>query len=281
MLTLFGVRRRRYECALSILMNQRASRVEAIILGSGTSHGVPMIGCHCAVCTSSDPRDRRSRASVFVRLGDLRVLVDAAPEVRLQCIASGIEHIDAVLLTHHHADHVSGVDDLRRFNWLTGRAVDLYGMERTLANVRSMFRYAFEPAPDSPHDRPEFTLHTIDTRPFAINGETILPIPLLHGQLPVLGFRFGDFAYCTDCSHIPDESLARLEGLDVLVLECVRHTPHPAHFNLDQAVEAARRIGAKRTYFTHIAHQLGHEKTNKELPEGMALAYDGLRVNTG
>ncbi len=259
-------------------MSGSKSRIEAIILGSGTSHGVPMIGCECAVCTSSDPRDRRSRPSIFVRAGDLSILVDTGPDLRLQCLANGIDHLDAVLFTHHHADHITGLDDLRRFNWITGRAVPLYGTQRTLANIKSMFRYAFEPAPDSPHDRPEFTLHTITHEPFEINGETITPIPLMHGQLPVLGFRFGNFAYCTDCSHIPDESMALLQDLDVLVLEAVRIKPHPAHFNLEQAIEAARRIGALRTYFTHIAHQISHAEVDQNLPDCIQLAYDGLRI---
>lgn len=258
-------------------MSPSASSVEVVILGSGTSHGVPMIGCQCAVCTSSDLRDKRSRPSIFVRLGDQRILVDTAPELRLQCVANGIDRVDAVLFTHHHADHVTGLDDVRRFNWLMQQPLRCYGTERTLGSLRQMFLYAFEHAPDSPHSRPELDLHAIDASPFTIGGETIIPIPLMHGLLPVLGFRFGNFAYCTDCSHIPPKSMSLLQDLDVLMLDAVRRTPHPAHFNLEQAVETARTIRPRQTYFTHIAHQLSHEQTNKELPEGMALAYDGLR----
>lgn len=259
-------------------MSPGASSVEVVILGSGTSHGVPMIGCQCAVCTSRDPRDKRDRPSIFVRLGDQRILVDTAPELRLQCVANGIDRVDAVLFTHHHADHVAGLDDVRRFNWLMQQPLRCYGTERTLSSLRHMFVYAFEHAPDSPHSRPELELQAIDASPFTIGGETIIPIPLMHGLLPVLGFRFGNFAYCTDCSHIPAESMSLLQDLDVLVLDAVRRTPHPAHFNLDQAVEIARIVRPRRTYFTHIAHQLGHEQVNKELPPGMALAYDGLRL---
>jgi len=259
-------------------MSESKPRVEAIILGSGTSHGVPMIGCKCKVCTSDDPQDQRSRPSAFVRTGNVGVLIDTGPDLRSQCLANGVDHLDAVLFTHHHADHVAGLDDLRRFNWITRRAVDLYGSERTLANIKRMFRYAFEAASDSPHDRPQFNLHTIDHQAFEIEGERIVPIPILHGKLPVLGFRFGDFAYCTDCSHIPDESMALLQGLDVLVLEAIRHTPHPAHFNLEQAVEAAQQIRARQTYFTHIAHQIGHAEVSENLPDGIELAYDGLRI---
>lgn len=260
-------------------MSDRASPVEVIVLGTGTSHGVPMIGCTCSVCTSNDPRDRRTRTSIFVRMGDQRILVDTATELRIQCIAHGIDRVDAVLYTHHHADHVTGLDDVRRFNWIMRQPLQCYGSERTLANLRQMFLYAFEHAPDSPHSRPELELNTIGDDPFTVGGETVVPVPLLHGSLPVLGFRFGDFAYCTDCSHIPDESLALLGGLEVLILEAVRRTPHPAHFNVEQAVKMASVIGARQTYFTHIAHQLGHEVTNRELPEGMALAYDGLQFS--
>lgn len=259
-------------------MSHSPPSIEAIILGSGTSHGVPMIGCDCAVCTSNDPRDKRTRPSIFVRTGGQCILVDTAPELRLQCITNRIHRVDAVLFTHHHADHVTGLDDLRRFNWIMRRPVPLYGTERTLTNLKRMFLYAFETAADSPHSRPQIELHTIDTQRFSIGHETIIPIPLMHGPMPVLGFRFGNFAYCTDCSYIPETSLGLLQNLDALVLDALRRTPHPAHFHLDQAVEAARKIGARETYFTHIAHQLGHEETTQELPDGMALAYDGLRI---
>ncbi len=255
--------------------------VEVTVLGSGTSHGVPMIGCGCGVCRSDDPRDQRHRPSLFVRSGGQGFLIDTTPELRIQCIAHDIDRVDAVLLTHHHADHITGLDDLRRFNWLMHKPVPLYGSERTLTHVREMFRYAFDPAPDSPHSRPEFELHTIDAQAFCIDGQLITPLSLMHGPLPVLGFRFGRFAYCTDCNFIPEESFDRLEGLDVLILDALRRTPHPAHFNLEEAIEIAHRVGARQTYFTHITHQLGHEQTNSELPQGMALAYDGLRFEVG
>ena len=256
-----------------------ADRVEVIILGSGTSHGIPMIGCECAVCRSTDPRDKRTRPSIYVCFGNLRLLIDTAPELRLQCVASGIKAIDAVLFTHHHADHVLGLDDLRRFNWLMQRAIPCYGSERTLAGLKRMFSYAFDTAEGSPHSRPKLELHPIDANPFSIQGHRIVPIPLLHGPMPVLGFRFGKFAYCTDCNHIPESSLVLLEGLDVLILDALRKTPHPAHFTLQEAVEQARRIGARQTYFTHMTHQLKHEETNAELPDGMALGYDGLSLS--
>ncbi len=252
--------------------------VNAVVLGSGTSHGVPMIACKCAVCQSADPKDKRTRSSLFVRIGGQRILVDTSPELRLQCIANDIDAIDAILYTHHHADHVLGIDDLRRFNWTTRREVPCYGRPRTLDALRSMFRYAFEPAPDSPHSRPCLGLTEIGEAPFRLGDETVTPIPMLHGRLEVLGFRFSNLAYCTDCSFISEQSQALLDGLDVLILDALRRTPHPAHFNLEQAIEMAKRIGAKQTYFTHIAHELGHEATSRELPDTMMLAHDGLRI---
>ena len=239
-----------------------------------------MIGCDCAVCRSEDPHDTRTRPSIYVRFGRQCILVDTTPELRVQCIANGIKAVHAVLFTHHHADHVAGLDDLRRFNGIMKQPIACYGAERTLTNLRRMFLYAFEPAPDSPHSRPQLDLRPIGTRPFTIGDETIIPIPLMHGPLPVLGFRFGRFAYCTDCNHIPEASLALLEGLDVLILDALRRTPHPAHFSLEEAIAMADRIGARQTYFTHMTHQLSHKTTNRDLPTGIALGYDGLNFDT-
>lgn len=259
-------------------MDTTSTSLEIVVLGTGTSHGVPMIGCECAVCTSPDPHDKRTRTSIVIRTGGLGILIDTTPELRLQCLANDIKTVDAVLLTHHHADHVAGMDDVRRFNWINQRAVPIYGVERTLANIKRMFHYAFDAAPDSPHSRPQIDLHAIDAAPFSIQDVAITPIPLMHGPLPVLGFRVGRFAYCTDCNYISDDSLALLRGLDVLILDALRPKPHPAHFCLDEAVAMAERIGAGRTYFTHIAHAMAHEETNRALPAGVALAYDGLRI---
>lgn len=238
-----------------------------------------MIGCRCAVCTSEDPKDRRTRASIFVNMGGVRILVDASPELRLQCLTQGINAVDAVLFTHHHADHVTGLDDVRRFNWLMKRPMSCYGTPRTLDAIRRMFAYAFEPAVDSPHSRPELHLEPIGEDPFRVGEATVVPIPLMHGPMAVLGFRFGRFAYCTDCSSIPEASFALLEGIEVLILDALRTEPHPTHLSVDQALELSRRIGARRTYFTHMAHQLGHATTNQRLPRRTELAYDGLRIS--
>jgi phosphoribosyl 1,2-cyclic phosphate phosphodiesterase len=238
-----------------------------------------MIGCDCPVCTSPDPHDRRTRTSILMDFGEHTILVDTSPELRLQCIANGIKRVDAVLYTHHHADHVTGMDDLRRFNWLSRSAVPCYGMPATLEVLRRMFPYAFEDDPDYPSHKPQLRLIPIDgTTALELFGRRIIPVPLMHGALRILGFRVGAFAYCTDCNHIPEPSLRLLDELDVLILDGLRHKPHPTHFCLSEAVEVARRIGARQTYFTHIAHELKHAETNATLPPGMALAYDGLRL---
>ena len=249
--------------------------VRLTILGSGTSHGIPMIGCDCPVCTSPDPHDRRTRTSALFSFDGCHLLIDTPPELRLQCVALNIRHIDAILFTHHHADHVTGLDDVRRFNALAGRPLPVCGAPATLDHLRTMFRYAFEDDPAYPSHKPELHPRPLDG-PFEFAGRTITPIPLRHGPLPVLGFRVGRLAYCTDCNAIPDDSRPLLDGLAVLILDGLRRRPHPTHFNLEQAVAEARRIGARRTDFTHIAHELPHAATNAALPPDMALAHDGL-----
>lgn len=249
--------------------------IRLTILGSGTSHGIPMIACDCPVCTSDDPHDSRTRTAAVFSYGDHQVLIDTPPELRLQCIACDVRRLDGVLFTHHHADHVTGLDDLRRFNALAQRALPVYGNALTLQRLHRMFDYAFEDDPAYPSAKP--TLLPIEiSGPFELFGQTVIPLSYYHGPLPVLGFRIGDMAYCPDCNRIPEATREQMQGLEVLVLDGLRRRPHPTHFNLAQAVEVARQIGARQTYFTHIAHELKHAETNGELPAGMALAYDGL-----
>lgn len=258
-----------------------AAEVELLFLGTGTSAGIPMIGCHCPVCTSDDPRDRRTRPSVLISYGDTRVLVDTTPELRLQCVANRVDRIDAVVFTHAHADHIMGLDDVRRFNAIKGGPLDVWADPHTHEGLRRCFGYAFrEPSPEARVFRPHLVPRDIDG-PFEINGVAWTPVRLFHGDLPVLGFRVGNpggVAYCTDVSHIPEESFALLQGLDVLVLDALQWKKHVTHFNVEQAVEAAHRIGARRTLFTHIAHGLSHVETNRALPDTMQLAHDGQRV---
>jgi phosphoribosyl 1,2-cyclic phosphate phosphodiesterase len=252
--------------------------IELLFLGTGTSAGVPMIGCHCEVCSSSDPHDKRTRPSVLISYHETRVLVDTTPELRLQCVANRIDRIDAVVYTHAHADHIMGLDDVRRFNALQGGPLDVWADEKTFIAVEKCFAYAFkEPAPEWKIFRPHLIRRKIEG-PFQIGGVTWTPVPLLHGDQPVLGFRVGNLAYCTDVSQIPEPSFDLLHGLDVLVLDALQWKKHATHFSVEQAIEAATRIGAKQTLFTHIAHALGHEATNKALPPNMRLAFDGERV---
>lgn len=254
--------------------------VELLFLGTGTSAGVPMIGCHCDVCRSTDPHDKRTRPSVVISYGDVRVLVDTTPELRLQCVADGVDRIDALVYTHAHADHVMGLDDVRRFNAILGRSLDVWADEKTFATIGRCFGYAFrEPDPESRLFRPHLVHRTIEPgRPFEVGASQWTPIPLLHGKMPVLGFRVGRLAYCTDVSQIPESSYPLLEGLDVLVLDALQHRKHTTHFSLEEAVAEAHKIGAKQTYFTHIAHALGHAATNRGLPDNIRLGYDGQRV---
>ncbi|HZL34684.1 MAG TPA: MBL fold metallo-hydrolase [Tepidisphaeraceae bacterium] len=266
--------------ARSMHRNQPLDSIEILFLGTGTSAGVPMIGCHCAVCSSSDPRDRRTRTSALISYAAARVLVDTSPELRLQCVANGVDRIDAVVYTHAHADHIMGLDDVRRFNALRGGPLDVWADERTHLALGRAFAYAFEAPPaDSKLFRPHLVRRTI-SGPFQIGGRTWIPIPLLHGQLPILGFRVGNLAYCTDVSKIPESSFALLEGLDVLVLDALQREKHTTHFTLEEAMEAADRIGARQTLFTHIAHRMAHEATNQTLPTRMQLAHDGQRATT-
>lgn len=252
--------------------------MELLFLGTGTSSGVPMIGCHCAVCTSNDPRDKRMRPSVLISYGQTRVLVDTTPELRLQCVAHQIDMIDAVVFTHAHADHIMGLDDLRRFNALKLGPLDVWADRATHAALTRCFGYAFrEPEAEMKVFRPHLDARIIEG-PFEIGGATWRPIPMFHGDMPVLGFRIGSLAYCTDVSRIPDDSFELLKDLDVLVLDALQHKKHATHFSVQEALEAAGRIGAGRTFFTHIAHGLAHEATNETFPANIRLAYDGLRI---
>lgn len=248
-------------------------------LGTGTSHGVPMIGCECGTCRSSDPRDRRLRPSIYIQArGGPSLLVDAGPDLRMQALTHGITRVDAIIFTHGHADHILGLDDVRRFNALMGGAMPLYGDERTLVEIQRTFSYVFSPDTPKGGGLPQLDLRPV-SGPFTIEGLRIVPVPIWHGQRLILGLRIGAFAYLTDCSGIPDESWPLLGGLDVVVLGALRERPHPTHFSLQQALEASRRIGARQTWFTHMCHDLPHAATCARLPPGVSLAYDGLELD--
>jgi phosphoribosyl 1,2-cyclic phosphate phosphodiesterase len=251
-----------------------------IVLGTGTSVGVPVIGCDCAVCTSSDPRNNRTRCSLAVGLPEGILLVDTPPDLRMQMLRERIGIAHAILYTHEHADHLFGLDDVRLLPFYLGHAVPIYCEEVVEQRIRKSFDYAFI---DREHTHagavPQLVFRRISDRPFDILGAGVTPIRLFHGpHFQTLGFRFGNVAYCTDTNGIPETSWPLLEGLDVLILDALRPRPHATHFGLDEAIEAARRTGAKRTYFTHCSHELEYTATNERLPAGMELAYDGLRI---
>jgi phosphoribosyl 1,2-cyclic phosphate phosphodiesterase len=245
-------------------------------LGTGTSVGVPMLGCDCDVCRSPDPRNTRYRCSVLVSTPQGRILIDTPPELRLQLLRERVGFVHAILFTHYHADHLFGLDDVRPFGRHLSGPVPLYCTRDTERVIRQAFAYAFTDVTKPGLYVPKLAFHTIDTDAFAVLGERVVPIPLLHGGFDVLGFRFGDVAYCTDVSGIPEGSWPRLEGLRVLVLDALRPQPHPGHFSVDQALEVIARVKPKRAYLTHMTHELDHERTNRSLPPGVELAYDGL-----
>ena len=254
------------------------ARVEGRVtmLGTGTSHGVPMIGCSCATCRSTDPRDRRLRPSIYIDIPQhAQLLVDTATDLRQQALRHDIGHVDAVLFTHAHADHILGLDDLRSFNALQGTPIPCYANREAWDTIRKQFSYVFEGPLQIGGGVPQLTTNDI-TAPFFIRGVRIVPVPLWHGKLPILGFRLGNFAYLTDCNRIPDESWPLVDGVEILVLDALRDEPHETHFTLGEAVAATERIAPQRAYFTHMTHDLPHAKTNARLPNGIELAYDGL-----
>ncbi len=245
-------------------------------LGTGTSQGIPVIGCHCAVCTSSDPHDTRRRASIAIESRGSTVIIDTSPDFRMQVLDARIEHLDAVLFTHPHADHLHGLDDIRGFNHVQHHAIPCYGDARTLAVIRESFRYIFE-APDHGGGLPQITLNEIGG-PMKIAGIEFEPLHILHGPVGILAYRFGNAAYVTDASSIPDETMAKLAGLDVLILNALRQTPHPTHLSIGESVEIAQKLKPARTYFTHMCHRVMHKPTDAGLPDGIHLGYDGLEI---
>ncbi len=248
-------------------------RLRMTFLGTGTSMGVPTLGCECPVCLSSDPRDRRTRPSVLLQYNDRNVVIDTAPDFRQQALQANLKRVDAVLYTHGHADHILGLDDLRPFNLRQG-PIPLYATPETEEILRRTFHYSFGGATAN-SSAPEVEFREING-PFELFGLEFIPLPLDHGEMPVLGFRFGRAAYLTDFSHIPPESMAQLYELDVLVLDALRDRPHPNHSTVEQSLALVEELRPQHAYFTHIAHELGHTQTNARLPAGVALAFDGL-----
>lgn len=249
--------------------------MKVTLLGTGTSQGVPVIGCSCEVCQSMDYRDKRLRVSVHIEMDGKSFVIDTGPDFRQQMLRENISQLDAVLLTHSHKDHIAGLDDIRAFNFLQQRDMPVYGTNATLQQLRTEFYYAFEETryPGTP----QIQLITIDEQSFSVHGVSIIPLPVMHLKMPVLGFRVGGFSYITDANFISPETMNRLAGTEVLVLNALQKEPHISHFTLQEAVEVAKKVGARQTYFTHISHKLGlHKVIEKELPNSIALGFDGL-----
>lgn len=247
-------------------------------LGTGTSHGVPVIGCTCRVCHSKNPKDQRTRSSILIQTNGADLLIDTANEFRLQALHSGIRKIDAVLYTHCHADHVFGFDDLRIFSQRSGKSLPIYGNENTITELKSVFSYVFRKTQEG-GGKPQVTPIIID-KPVSICGVEVIPIPVFHGEIPILGYRIGNLGYITDCSRLPVNSEAMLAGLDTLILGVIRYKPHPTHMHVNAALNLVKRLQPIQTFFTHISHCLDHEEVNSRLPAGVSLAYDGLIIKS-
>ncbi|MEM9366074.1 MAG: MBL fold metallo-hydrolase [Planctomycetota bacterium] len=257
------------------------TEADVVFLGTGTSVGVPTIGCGCAVCKSDDPRNKRTRCSIVFRLPRGNLLVDTPPDLRTQLLREDIGLIHAVLFTHEHADHLFGLDDLRLFPFRLQAPVPLYCNEAVEARIRHSYDYAFQDRPQThPGATPRLTFENIADDAFEVLGCAIQPIPLKHGpHFDVLGFRVGDFAYCTDTNHIPPTSMGRLRNLDTLVLGALRFSPHPTHFSIEEALAIIEELKPRRAYLTHLSHDVDHGPVEAQLPEHVSLGYDGLRLS--
>lgn len=256
--------------------------VQLTILGSGTSSGVPLISCTCKVCRSSNPRNKRLRAAAWFESQGKSLLVDTSTDLRQQALRAKVKRVDAVLYTHPHADHIHGIDEMRSFNFAQKSAIPVYANAWTAEELRTRFGYIFRPGPVEGGGIPQLELRQFDPSQKAIDieGLQVIPIPLKHGSKECIAYRIGSVAYVTDCSYIPDDSLDRLRGLSVLVLDCLRLAPHGTHFNLDQALEVVSQLRPKKTFLTHLSHDFDEKIWNRKLPRGVKLAYDGLKIRS-
>ncbi len=249
-------------------------------LGTGTSQGVPVVACQCPVCSSNNPKDKRLRASVMIETETQCLVIDAGPDFRQQMLSHHVLHLNGILLTHEHVDHIFGLDDIRAFNWVQKQPTDIYAEERVQIAIRRIFDYVF--ATFRYPGIPQMHLHLIENKPFQISDLEVIPIRGLHYKLPVFGFRFGKLAYVTDVNHLENAEIDKLRGLDVLVLNALRKEEHISHFNLSQALELIAEVKPGKAYLTHLSHQMGfYDEVQKELPENVFLSYDGLEINIG
>ena len=254
-------------------------KVELLILGCGSSAGTPALGCTCATCTSGDPRNSRTRASAVITAGDVSFLIDTGPDLRTQALREGLTKVDAVLYTHMHADHLNGIDDLRAFCYINRAPMPVFGSPFMIRNIETRFDYTTLP-PGPSWETPSLQTTAVEGA-FCHRGVAVTPIPVMHGKWPIYGYRIGNIAYLTDVSDIPEDSYRLLDGLDVLLLDCLREKPHHTHFGVEQSITAAQRIGARQTVFIHMTHELEYHEFNARLPDGIVVAYDGMRLQSG
>jgi phosphoribosyl 1,2-cyclic phosphate phosphodiesterase len=251
--------------------------LKVTFLGTGTSHGIPVIACQCEVCRSHSDYDKRYRSSVLIEVDGQTIVIDTGPDFRMQMLREDVKHLDAVIFTHEHKDHTAGLDDVRAFNFVQEGAIDIYATARVQKNLKLCYEYIF--AEHKYPGIPEIKVNNIENSPFYVGPTKIIPIEVLHYKLPVLGFRIRDFVYITDANFIPDIEKEKIAGAKVLVLNALRISKHISHFSLEEALDMAASLNIEKTYFTHISHQLGkHEVVGKSLPEGVFLSYDGLRL---
>ena len=248
------------------------------VLGSGTSSGVPTIACKCYVCTSNNPKDKRLRSSILVQSKNTSIVIDSGPDFRQQMLANNVDFLDAIIYTHSHYDHIAGFDDLRAFNFINGKPVQILASEGTMKKLKAVNEYAFSVPEQLGGGIPLINTHIISYEDFIVNDIRIEPIKLFHGKIEVMGFRIGNFAYCTDTNFIPDESLLKLQNLDCLIIDGLKYERHPTHFSIAESIEIINKLKPKIAYLTHISHDISHEDCENELPPNIRLAYDGLKI---
>jgi len=254
-----------------------SSKLKITFLGTGTSTGVPVVACNCEVCSSDDPRDKRYRTSIMINRNGSNIVIDCGPDFRIQMLKHKVEDIDALLFTHAHRDHIAGLDDIRAFNYILHKTIDVYGTEITLNSIKEQFPYIFTPG--RYFGAPQLNLHTISDFPFNIGDFDFIPIQVMHQDLEVYGYRIADFTYITDANHIAPDQLDKMRGSKVVVINALRNSRHVSHFSLNEAIEIIKELKPEKAYFTHISHFLGkYEIVEQKLPEGIHLAYDGLQI---
>jgi len=255
----------------------KIQKIEAVLLGTGTSQGVPVIGCECDVCTSGNPKDKRLRASLLLKINGENYVIDAGPDFRQQMLREQVKSLRAVLVTHEHVDHVFGLDDIRSYNWIQKHPMDIYAEKRVQEAIKRIFNYVF--ADYKYPGIPKMRLHNVTNESFGIDGIEFIPIRCYHHKLPVYGFRTGDLTYITDTNYVPPEEMKKIEGTRVLIVNALRREKHISHFNLDEALEMINKISPEKAYLTHLSHGFGkHDDIEAELPENVHLAYDGLKI---